>query len=86
MPAEKVEENFLDAPFFANDSFEGSNKANRRLAMHKLHSGLDLKNVPVTTDMFCRGRVKRQMSRARHKSRNQKKKLTTSMESENASR
>ena len=54
MPAEKVEEKFLDAPFFANDSFEGSNKANRRLAMHKLHSGLDLENVPITTDMFCR--------------------------------
>jgi hypothetical protein len=63
----------VDTPFFANDSFEGTNKADRRLAMHKLHSGLDLENVRVTIDMFCRGRVKRQMSRARHKIRNKKK-------------
>jgi hypothetical protein len=59
MPARRVEEKIVDAPFFANDSFEGSNKANRRLAMHKLHSGLDLEKVRVTIDMFCRGRGKR---------------------------
>jgi hypothetical protein len=41
MSAMRVEE-IVDAPFLANDVFEGSYKANRRLAMHQLHPGLDL--------------------------------------------
>lgn len=52
MPARWViEEEIVDAPFIANDGLERSNKADGRLAMHKLHTGLDLENVRVTIDI-----------------------------------
>ena len=41
-----------DEPFFANDGFEGSKKAGRRLATFKLHAGLDLENVQVSSTYF----------------------------------
>ena len=41
-----------DEPFFANDGFEGSKKAGRRLATFKLHAGLDLEDVQVSSTYF----------------------------------
>lgn len=46
----------MDAPFLANDVSEGSYKSDRRFSMHQLHAGLDLENVMVTIDTFCRAK------------------------------
>ncbi len=76
MPARRViEDGAVDAPFFANDGLERSEKAGRRLATFKLHAGLDLEYVQVTIDIFC-------LRAPCHKIRKKKgKALTTSEES-----
>ena len=49
-----IEDEIVDAPFFANDGLERSKKTGRRLATFKLHAGLDLEKVQVTNEIFYR--------------------------------